>query len=144
MHRKRQVSLRLRRQNRRRSVTVIVNQSRVIIALPLRRIGRVRHNRTKRLLKIAARTTAVLRVNQSITVRNTEIIHRHTVQHHVHTAQVIGRQVNLLTHKTQAVRVLTQLTLNLQQQRTRTTCRVIHGTNLLGVTAIHGDLRQQL
>ena len=77
-------------------------------------------------------------------MRNTEIIHRHTVQNHVHAAQVIGRQVNLLTHKTQAVRVLTQLTLNLQQQRTRTTRRVIHGTNLLGITAIHGNLRQQL
>ena len=66
------------------------------------------------------------------------------MQNHVHAAQVIGRQVNLLTHKTQAIRVLTQLTLNLQQQRTRTTRRVIHGTNLLGVTAIHGNLRQQL
>ena len=77
-------------------------------------------------------------------MRNAEIIHRHTVQNHIHTAQVIGRQVNLLTHKTQAVRVLTQLTLNLQQQRTRTTRRVIHGTNLLGITTIHGNLRQQL
>ena len=144
VHRKRQISLRLRRQHSRRGVTVIVNQGRVIITLPLGRIRRVRHNRTERLLKITARTTAVLRVNQSITVRNTEIIHRHAVQNHVHTAQVVSGQVNLLTHKTQAVRVLTQLTLKLQQQRARTTRRVIHGTNLLGVKAIHSNLRQQL
>ena len=121
-----------------------MNQGRVIITLPLRRIRRVRHNRTKGLLKIAARTTAVLRVNQSITVRNAEIIHRNTVQNHVHAAQVIGRQINLLTHKTQALRLLTQLTLELQQQRARTTRRVIHGTNLLGITAVHGNLCQQL
>ena len=63
MHSERQISLRLRRQHCRRGVTVIVNQSRVIITLPFRRIRRVRHNRTERLLKIAACTTAVLRVN---------------------------------------------------------------------------------
>ena len=63
MHSERQVCLRLRRQYSRRGVTVIVNQGRVIITLPLRRIRRVRHNRTERLLKIAVRATAVLRVN---------------------------------------------------------------------------------
>ena len=124
VHDKRQIRFAAGCQHACRRETRVVDEQRVLIAVPLDRIWWVRHNSFEWLI------IPMLRREQRVVASNIELIKTYIVQEHVDAAEVVGRQVNLLTIETIAHILFAQNLGELQQQRTRTACRVIHLVHL--------------
>ncbi len=108
------------RQHTRRGVTRIVDKRHVAVALPRHTVRRIAHNGIERFL------TLMLGVEQRIALLNVEMVVIHIVQKHVHAAEVVSLEVNLLTEKALTHILCPQHTVEVEQQRTRTTGRVVH------------------
>jgi hypothetical protein len=102
MHRKRQISLALRGQHPGWSKARVVDEQWAGIPFLLDRVRQVGNDRFKRLVVPAGW------INQSVSVRDIEMLIVDVVQKHVNPAQVVGRQVNLLSEEALSNLVLTK------------------------------------
>ena len=119
MKHKSKVGFRLRSQHTSRGKTVVINQRWVVTTHPVDRIRRVRHDGIKRLL------ITILRIDKRIAQTNIKLVIIDVVQKHIHTCQVIGCMIDFLPKESILNNVVVKLLLCLQEQRTRTTSRVV-------------------
>ena len=135
VHGEGQVSLGLGGQHARRSEARVIDESDVVLAHPLRRIGRVRDDRVERLI------VPVGRFRQGVPQSDVKVREVDVVQEHVDAAQVVRRQVDLLAEILTATRRPEKLR-ELQQQRPRARARVVHARHV--GAPIQGEGRENL
>ena len=136
VHGERQIGLRLRRKHASRGESRIVDERGVVVALPLGGVGRVGHDHLERFV------IPMLRIDQRVAVGNVEMVIIHIVQEHVDAAQVVCGQILLLAEEALSDLILAQHFDGLQQQGSRTACRVIDLVHF--ALAVGGDAGQQL
>ena len=110
MHGEGQVRLRLRGQHTRRGEAWVVDESRIVLADPLRRVRRIGDDRFEGLI------VPVRRVCECVPMGDAEVGEVDVVQEHVDPAQVVGGQVDLLAEEPAAHVLLTEDLRELQQQ----------------------------
>ena len=102
------------------SKAVVVNQGWVVAAFPFHRIRRVGDNGIKGFV------VAKMRVDQGIAQQNIELVVVDVMQKHVHTRQIVGGVIDLLSKKALFNDVGVKVLLGLQQQGAGTTGGVIN------------------
>ena len=118
VHDKRHIRLAFRCQHARRRKARIIDEQRVVVALPFDGVRRVGDDQFKRLV------IPMRGVGQRIFASDIEFIKSDVMQKHIDAAEVVGRDVDLLPVKAVADGVSAKHLFGFQQQRTRAARRV--------------------
>ena len=107
------------RQDTRRGKAFIIDQRRVLRSYPRDGVGWVRHDSIEGLL------LEMLGSEERIPQLDIKVVVIDPVEEHVHTRQIVGRQVDLLPVEAVLYPILLEETTGLQEERARATRGVI-------------------
>lgn len=120
VHNKGKIRLRFGRKDARRRIARVVDEERVIAALPRDGIGRIGDDDFKGLV------VPMGGLGERIAVRDVELIGADVVQEHIDTAKIIRRDVDLLPEKSLTDMFLAQDLDGFQKKGTRTAGGVVY------------------